>query len=68
MIWNVHLNCDTYNFGGMEWVVDGEDGRRVYPGTWAECIVREYYQNGWPYDMDILEAIKWRETQQNKED
>jgi hypothetical protein len=50
----------------MEWVIDGDEGRQVYPGTWAECTAREYYQNGWPYNMDILEVIKWRETQQNK--
>ena len=49
-IYNVRLNGDTMNFGGLEWVVDGEIGRMVYPGTWAECTVRQYYANGWKYN------------------
>lgn len=45
-IYNIKLNADTKNYHGLEWVVDGELGRRVYPGTWAECHVREVYSNG----------------------
>ena len=48
-IWNVQMNANTFNFGGLEWVVDGEVGRMVYPGSWAECTVREYYRRGWSY-------------------
>ncbi len=49
-IYDVKLNSRTFNFGGLEWVVDGEIGRMVYPGTWAECVVRTYYSNGWGSD------------------
>lgn len=47
--WSVldsHLNADTYNFGGLEWVVDGERGRLVYPGTLPECMVKRMYMEG----------------------
>ena len=50
VIWDIHLNGNTHNYGGLEWVVDGENGRKTYPGTWAECTVREYYAKGWKYN------------------
>ena len=46
-IYSVRLNADTHNFGGLEWIIDGENGRNNYPGTWAECTAREYYHKGW---------------------
>lgn len=49
-IYDIHLNGDTMNFGGLEWIVDGSIGRMNYPGTWAECTVRAYYRRGLPYD------------------
>jgi len=49
-IYDIHLNSNTYNFGGLEWVVDGDMGRMVYPGTWAECTARAYYRKGCPYN------------------
>ena len=45
-VWMNHL---TKNFGGLEWVVEGENGTCTYPGTWTEETVREYYRNGWIY-------------------
>lgn len=49
-IYNMRLNGDTMNFGGLEWVVDGEIGRMNYPGCWAECTVRAYYRRGLSYN------------------
>ena len=49
-IYKIWLNADTQNFGGLEWIVDGEIGRMNYPGTWAECTVRAYYRRGLSYD------------------
>jgi len=51
-IYRVRMNTDTENFDGIEWIVDGEDGRRNYPGSWAECTAREYYHRGWNYDHE----------------
>lgn len=50
VIWNVHKNTETFNFGGAEWVVDGELGRMVYPGNWDKSIACTYYAHGWGYD------------------
>ena len=50
IIWDVHKNEKTYNFGGSEWVVDGELGRMVYPGTWDKSVACTYYANGWAYN------------------
>ena len=50
VIWNVHMNNDTLNFGGAEWVVDGELGRMVYPGVWDKSLACAYYAQGWGYD------------------
>lgn len=49
-IYDVHINRNTYNWGGCEWVVDGENGRDTYPGSWDEKKVRKYYRNGWSCD------------------
>lgn len=61
-IWDVRLNGDTKNYGGLEWVIDGEDGRKTYPGCWAECKAREYYLRGWevdhPFEIGMCEKKK----------
>lgn len=46
MIYDVHLNNRTHNFGGLEYVVDGEMGRWTYPATLPECLVRRLYNDG----------------------
>ena len=48
-IYDVHLNADTQNFDGLEWVIDGELGRKTYPGSWAECTARSCYERGVDY-------------------
>ena len=45
-VWDFHLNSYTYNYGGLEWIVDGERGRRAYPGTLPECLVKRMYMEG----------------------
>jgi len=55
VIWDIHLNGNTKNFGGLEWVVDGEYGRETYPGSWAECTVREHYREGRTFDRIVKE-------------
>ena len=54
-IYEIHLNGNTKNFGGLEWIVDGERGRMNYPGTWAECTVPEYYASGISFNRIIRE-------------
>lgn len=49
VIWDCHLNPDTHNFGGLEYVVDGERGRRVYPGSIPECLAKRLYACGIEY-------------------
>ena len=56
--YDVHLNGDTKNFGGLEWIVDGEYGRKNYPGTWAECTVRECYASGISFNRIVREHRK----------
>ena len=51
-VYNSRLNSNTKNFGGLEWVIDGECGRRNYPGTWAECKAIAYYKHGWNADHE----------------
>ena len=51
-IYSVRLNARTENFGGLEWIVDGNNGYMNYPGSWAECTVREYYHNGWGWNHE----------------
>lgn len=53
-IYDIHLNGNTHNFGGLEWVVDGSAGRMVYPGSWAECRAVEYYRRGWAHNHETV--------------
>lgn len=49
MGWNVYsvmLNKETRNFGGIEWVVDGKNGRATYPGILRKEEARRLYQAG----------------------
>ena len=52
LIWDVQVNTRTFNFGGSEWVVDGEIGRMVYPSSWEKSKVCSYYARGWGYDHE----------------
>ena len=45
-VWDCHLNRNTYNWGGAEWVVDGERGRNTYPGDWTMAEAKEAYARG----------------------
>lgn len=45
-VWDVHLNTDTKNFGGAEWVVDGERGRNTYPATMTKEEAVNLYRKG----------------------
>ena len=49
-IYNIRLNSDTNFFDGLEWVIDGENGRMSYPGSWAQCTAVRYYRHGWNWD------------------
>lgn len=45
-VWDVHLNRETRNFGGAEWVVDGERGRETYPATISKEDAVALYRKG----------------------
>ena len=45
-VYDVRLNCNTANFGGREWVVDGEYGFQTYPGDWPKEKAVESYRRG----------------------
>lgn len=45
-IWDIRKETRTTNWGGCEWVVDGERGRCTYPPTMTEDEVRSAYQKG----------------------
>ena len=57
-IYRVWLNADTMNFGGLEWVVDGEDGYRNYPGTWAENLAWAFYERGLDFGAPVPKDLK----------
>ena len=44
-VWDVHLNTETKNWDGREWVVDGERGRDTFPGDWTKEKAVRYYRN-----------------------
>lgn len=45
-VWDCHYNSNTKNFGGLEWVVDGECGRKTFPGSMPECLAKRLYAEG----------------------
>lgn len=45
-VYDCHLNRNTHNWGGAEWVVDGERGYCTYPPTMTEEEVCRAYQKG----------------------
>ena len=45
-IWDVRKNYRTLNYGGCEWVVDGERGICTYPGFWTKQEAIDAYQKG----------------------
>lgn len=45
-IYDVRKETRTVNWGGAEWVVDGERGICTYPSTMTEDEVREKYARG----------------------
>lgn len=49
-LYDIHLNRETKNWGGSEWVVDGEDGRETYPGWIEKDDAKWLYRNGEPFD------------------
>lgn len=46
LIYHMNLNTETENFGGKEWIVDGDMGRWNYPGQWDAATVCKYYEDG----------------------
>ena len=49
-VWDCRLNKNTFNFGGSEWVVDGERGSDTFPGDWPEEKAILYYRHEWGHD------------------
>ena len=47
IIYNVFKNETKSRFWKSEWIVDGEIGRMIYPGSWDKSVVCTYYANGW---------------------
>ena len=51
-IYDVRKNEQTVNWGGSEWVIDGEYGIDTFPGYWEKDKAIKYYQNKWPIDKE----------------
>ena len=49
IIWDVFKSEKSNRFHGSEWIVDGEIGRMIYPGSWDKSVVCTYYAHGWSY-------------------
>jgi len=45
-IYCVKHNTHTLNYGGEEWVIDGERGFCTYPGYWTKEEAIAAYQRG----------------------
>ena len=56
-VYDVHINHNTKNFGGCEWIVDGENGRLNYPGSWTKEEAVEAYRRGGIYNPKPGEGI-----------
>ena len=58
-IWRIHLNTQTQNWDGTEWIVDGDVGRMNYPGSLTVEAVCDYYRNGiaWEGKKDDKERM-----------
>ena len=56
-IYHMNLNTETENFGGREWIVDGDMGRWNYPGNWSAETVRQYYADGIAFNK-VVEGKK----------
>lgn len=67
MVFTMSMNTQTHFYGGSEWVVDGELGRRTYPGCWDMGTAVEYCRNDWeiPADafLDNIKPIAYNEVQ-----
>lgn len=48
-IYDIRKNRHTKNWGGEEWVVDGERGFATYPTSLDAETVATYYRNGIDY-------------------
>lgn len=48
-VYDVHENKNTFNFGGYEITVDGENGRASFPGRWDPAEARAHYAQGIPW-------------------
>lgn len=57
-IYKSFLNTDTYNFDGLEWIIDGENGRYNYPGTYPEEYCKRLYAKGISWSRIQKEAYK----------
>ena len=56
-VWNTRFVTDTKNFGGREWVVDGENGRWNYPGDWPVERAENMYRRGEAYTPLEYEGV-----------
>ena len=61
-VYNSFLNTNTHNFGGMEWIIDGENGKYNYPGTYPEEYCRRLYQKGISWQKILREYNKGNTT------
>ena len=61
-IYDTRLNGDTKNYGGLEWVIDGECGRRNYPGTYPREYCERLYMEGKSWES-ILKDHKTQASQ-----
>lgn len=55
-IYIVYINRNTHNYGGAEWVIDGENGRYTYPATMHEEDARNMYSRGECFDCEGQQA------------
>ncbi len=57
-IYNTYLNGDTMNFGGMEWIIDGQCGRWNYPGSYPKEYCERLYKQGISWQSILILAKK----------
>lgn len=57
-IYNHYLNANTKNYDGLEWVIDGENGRYTYPGTYPVEYCKRLYMQGKSWESMLREHKK----------
>lgn len=53
-VYDVRLTSETKYYNGLAYIIDGERGQRMFPGTWAENYCIALYKYGISPEKDYF--------------